>query len=397
MKLKLKPLLVLPIIFLCFMAFGLFDGAIGVAWPSIRYEMGLPLQFAGFITITGVAFYSITTSQIGRLFSLLTTSHIVMIGISLQSVAALAIFLSPSFMYIIFSVAIMGTGMGLVDGGLNTYLTRHYTARHVNWGLCFWGMGATIGPIIMANMIIAQSWRGGYLSIFALQVVVGLLVLFSIFKSFWVKEVIVPKAVKNIDKFSGPPKEDGPNISYPLGYQAVQMGIFALIIGAQGSIGLWINSVMLESRGLSIAAASLYPTYYFASIMVGRFSFGLIAERYSNMTLIRSGVFLGFLGIVTLFFTTNLFSVALIGFGLAPIFPCLIHETSKRFAPEVLDKQIGYQLSASGVGDGISSATGFALAIISLEALFPIAGGLLILTFIANEVINFLSRKISHI
>jgi len=47
----------------------------------------------------------------------------------------------------------LGFGAGAVDAGLNGYVARHYTGRHMNWLHACWGIGATCGPIVMAHVL----------------------------------------------------------------------------------------------------------------------------------------------------------------------------------------------------------------------------------------------------
>ena len=47
----------------------------------------------------------------------------------------------------------LGLGAGAVDAGLNNYVALHCEAKHMSWLHCFWGIGATAGPIVMAFWI----------------------------------------------------------------------------------------------------------------------------------------------------------------------------------------------------------------------------------------------------
>lgn len=50
--------------------------------------------------------------------------------------------------------------------GLNNYVAAHYKAHHMSWLHCFWGVGATLGPVIMAGFISGGGhWRSGYLTV----------------------------------------------------------------------------------------------------------------------------------------------------------------------------------------------------------------------------------------
>ena len=129
--------------------------------------------------------------------------------------------------------------------------------------------------------------------------------------------------------------------------------------------------------------------------MGGRFLFGFAAGKLGNTAIIRIGIFMSFTGIVILFATGSVAGIALAGLGFAPIFPCLIHETSNRFSPKILTKLVGYELAAVGAGVAVlSSLIGQVLAAVSLEALFPIVLVLIVVVLLINEVLERNARRI---
>lgn len=376
MSTKIK--IILTVSFLAYLVQGLNDGALGVAWPNMRYELLMPLEFAGILTITAFMSYSIVVSQFGKVSNYLKPQQIALLGIFLVIIANLGLFVAPNFFIILVMVSIIAGGQAFIESSINTYLARHFTARYINFGLCFWGMGATIGPIIMSQMVNAFNWRLGYFAILFIQISVGILMYFSIKKGAWIQEstVITDNTIKQC------------NYRIKFTYQFLQMIIFFIFTGTQTAFGFWIYTVMLESRNLSISAAGMYPALYFGFIMVGRIFFGAMAKKFSNMWLIRIGIVTSFIGVLILSFTTHIFAVMLVGFGISPIFPCLIHETTRRFPPFVLNRQMGYQLSAAGFGEIISSFLGIILALTSLESLFYVIAITLTIGFLANEAMG---------
>ena len=54
-------------------------------------------------------------------------------------------------------------GAGSVDAALNNFVALHYAARHMSWLHCFWGVGATAGPMILSLQLShGASWRSAY-------------------------------------------------------------------------------------------------------------------------------------------------------------------------------------------------------------------------------------------
>src|SRR5215207_3392122 len=57
------------LMFVAFISLGLPDGLLGVAWPSIRREFGLPLDNLGFLIIASVTGYLLSSFSSGWLMN----------------------------------------------------------------------------------------------------------------------------------------------------------------------------------------------------------------------------------------------------------------------------------------------------------------------------------------
>ena len=99
----------------------------------------------------------------------------------MTAVALLGFSFSPSLIWLIICAVPLGLGAGAVDAGLNNYVATHYKAHHMSWLHCFWGVGASLGPIIMSQFITGQnSWRQGYVAIAIIQFALVLLLFFTL-------------------------------------------------------------------------------------------------------------------------------------------------------------------------------------------------------------------------
>jgi len=350
--------------------------------------MGMPLESVSILSIIFAVFYVLISSQNGRISKYISTDKMNLLGLAFLMAAYAVFAFAPSFAALAMMTVFVGTGAGLIDTGLNDYMSRHFSSRHMNWMHCFWGMGAAISPIIMAQMMILHGWRMGYAAIAGIQGFAAILVIVSIVKGIWKREVQEEQTQEE--------KVHCKKCRYLSSgrYGFLQMLTFFLYVGIEGSLGLWISSIMIESRGLPMETVAIFPTAYFASIMAGRFGFGFVAAKLNNMIIIRIGLLMAVAGIVILVFTNSPIGITLAGLGLAPIFPCLMHESSRRFEPDMLSKLVGYQIAAAGAGGAIFALTmGMVLSHISLEALFPIMLGLAVLVTLANEMLAWGLRR----
>lgn len=392
MKKSRNTFILLGVIYLSYIAVGFPDGAFGVAWPSLRVDMEQPLEQAGVIFIVHAITTAFTSSLFGKISHLLKIEIINIIGSAMMAVGLFGVSLAPNFFVLLVFIGVIGAGMGLADSSINSFVVQSFEAKHMNWLHCFWGLGATISPIIMAQMIVHDSWRSGYAVMSVVQAVIVVVLIISVVKGVWSGQ---KKRKITVEEEAGTESKGvAKRFLSSKHHQFLEVFIFFLYGGIEYSIGFWITSVLIESRGLAIESASIFPAVYYACLMIGRMVFGLISNKFSDMAIVRFGSFVGSVGLVILIFSNSLIGMAIVGLGVAPIFPCLMHDTANRFQPSAVGRLIGLELAAYGIGVAVlSSLKGAVLANISLEALFPLVIGIVIATTAVNELLaNRLKR-----
>lgn len=116
-----------------------------------------------------------------RLIGCLGTGKVTCISVTMTAVALFGFSASPSFLWLCLLAVPFGLGAGAVDAALNNFVALHYKARHMSWLHCFWGVGATAGPIIMSVFIAADGgWQKGYLEISMIQFCLAFLLLVTL-------------------------------------------------------------------------------------------------------------------------------------------------------------------------------------------------------------------------
>jgi fucose permease len=383
-----RYIILLIVIYLSFISLGLPDGVLGVAWPAIRTSLGLPLENLGILTTLLLCMSAVSSFMSGRVIAKWGTGRVALASGVFTGCALLGYSLSPGFWWIILFTIPLGLGQGAVDSGLNQYVAEHYSSRHMNWLHCFWGVGASLGPLIMTSALAhGNAWRQGYGTVSIIQLLLASLLLFSIIKGLWENQhqggageadQIRPNAQDGLSKISE---------------QILAMFLFFLYAAIEFSMGFWIYSVLIESRRMPVTLAGIATTSLYAAIMTGRFLTGFVVNKAGNMRMIRLGLLLAIAGCVCLgagkSYAGEITGVVLVGLGLAPVYPCLMHETPTRFQKTVSDRLIGYQVGAACLGGSIgSSVVGIVLSHFSLELLFPILCIFLMASFAVNEILN---------
>lgn len=346
--------LLLVIIYLAFISLGLPDSLLGTAWPVMQSDFGQPLDTAGYLYMVISAGTILSSLASGKVNDVLGTGKVMVISVLLTAGALLGFSFAPSLLWLIVCAIPLGLGGGAVDAALNNYVALHYKASHMSWLHCFWGVGASTGPIIMSFYISNKgAWENGYFTISMLQFALTTVLFLSL--PLWAmvakktgNETVVAETASTTEEISKETK--------PLKIKGVKFALltFLFYCGVEATMGLWGSSYLVNSKGMSAAVAAQWVSLFFAGITIGRLVTGFITIKVNNTILIRSGQFMAIIGATLLILpfpnVVSLIGFVLIGLGLAPIYPCMIHETPARFGRANSQTIIGYQMAVAYVG-----------------------------------------------
>ena len=173
--------LLLIVIYVAFISLGLPDSILGSAWPSMYQGMNVGLSSAGVISAI-IAIGTIISSLLGeKLIRRLGTGLVTLISVGLTAIALFGFSISGEFWMLCLWAIPYGLGAGSVDAALNNFVALHYSARHMSWLHCFWGIGATAGPMIIGSCLTAGlGWNMGYRFIGIIQVVLCVVLVLSL-------------------------------------------------------------------------------------------------------------------------------------------------------------------------------------------------------------------------
>ena len=130
--------LLLAIIYLSFVSLGLPDTLLGAAWPSMYDELGVPVSFAGIISMI-IAIGTVVSSLFSdKLTKKMGAGKITAISVGMTAFALLGFSFSSSFWWLCLCALPYGLGAGSVDAALNNYVAIHYESRHMSWLHCMW-------------------------------------------------------------------------------------------------------------------------------------------------------------------------------------------------------------------------------------------------------------------
>lgn len=341
----------LALIYLAFISLGLPDSLLGSSWPLMNKEFAVPVGNAGYVSVIISAGTIVSSLLSHRLIRRFGTGRVTVVSVAMTAVALLGFSVSPTFWGLIACAVPLGLGAGAVDSGLNEFVAEHYAAKHMNWLHCFWGLGAMLGPILLSTLTrTGNSWRSGYLSISVVQfALVGLLV-FSL--PMWRRFETPGMQGQEEEKQAG--RERGLFAPLRVRNAGFAMLTFFLYTSIESSVMLWGASYLVKTKSVLPESAAGWVSLFFLGITAGRALSGFASVKLNNETLIRIGVLL-LLGGLTLMLLPlpPLFTIVgfvLIGSGLAPIFPSMLHQTPVYFGKENAQATMGLQMACAYTG-----------------------------------------------
>lgn len=384
----------LVVIYIVFVSLGLPDSLFGVAWPVVHKEFAIAENFASFYSIiTGVCTGGVSFIA-GKLLRKFGTGRVTFFSTLLTAIGIIIMSFAPNIVVMMIGAVILGYGAGVIDTGLNNFVSLHYEARHMNWLHACWGVGVTVSPLIMSAFLSDEigSWRYGYRVVALLQASIAMIVLFSMKK--WIS---VEKTKTQAEEIH---EKNNKTFAEILKIKGIITSILSLGLycGMEFLVGTWGASYLVNVFALHPDEAAKWVSLYFGGIMVGRIISGFISMKASDNAMIRMGATVSFLGMIMLVLPIGNIShigLLLIGMGFGPIFPCVLHSVPARFGAEYSADITGYHMGgAYGIGFAIQLIFGF----VATGTTFEITGFVLLLLcmglFLANEItINKLKNK----
>ena len=364
--------LLLAIIYIAFIGLGIPDSLFGAAWPAVYREFSLPISFASFVTVTtacGTVVSSLLSSRVIRRFG---TARVSAFSTALTSLALLGFSFSGSFWLLILFAIPLGLGAGAIDTALNNYVALHYSATHMSFLHCFYGVGVSLSPYVLSLVISGpQGWRGGYRTAFAMQLVIALLLFLTL--PLWKRAHGV-----RTDTNGEEPVTKALPVSQALRIPGVKgmCLLFVASVGIEVTAGSWGATFLVEAKGMTEDRAAWYVMFYYIGMALGRFLSGVLAAKLHSWKIIRLAMVPLALALVVLLLPLPGVGAAvglfLVGLGNGPMFPNYNYLAPESFGPEISQSVIGVQMAFSYVGAMVVPTVFGVLGQMTTVALFPV-------------------------
>ncbi len=383
--------LLLPIIYLAFISLGLPDSLLGSAWPSMYPLLGVPVSYAGILSMI-ISFGTIVSSlNSDRLTRALGAGRVTAISVGMTAAALFGFSISTQFWMLCLWAVPYGLGAGSVDAALNNYVALHYESRHMSWLHCMWGIGTMVSPMVMGRVLAGGGpWTAGYRYIALFQIALTAVLFFSL--PLWQKRTdetaeggTAPQALSLGQVFRLP------------GAKEVMLCFFCYC-ALETTAGLWASSYLTLTRGVAADTAASFASLFYIGITAGRAACGFLTLKLSDTQMIRLGQGVLAVGVAALLVPgpqlLALAGLVLVGVGCAPIYPSIIHATPDHFGADRSQAVIGIQMASAHVGNLVMPPLFGLLANNITPALFPfyLLALLVLMVFMHEQLV----RKTSH-
>ncbi len=336
------------VIFISFIGIGLPDATLGTAWPSMYQDLNLPLSLAGYISATinvGTIIASLASAWLIKKFG---TGLVSAISTLLTAVALLGFsFVGHSVFFFLLAIP-LGLGAGAVDTALNNFVVLHYSASKMSYLHCFYGLGVAISPFIMSLALGENGdWRKGYFLVAILQFIITAICFLAL--PLWNK-------VQKADEEQGEAPTKVVSLKELLKKPSFCFSCLAFLFACSVELtaGGWCSTYFFTARKMPESTAALMTTVYYVGLTLARFLSGTFADKLGRRRILRISIILLLcallLFMLPLWNWLAVLALFLVGLGIGPVYPNLVHLTPKFFGKECSQSVIGAQQATTYVG-----------------------------------------------
>ncbi len=306
--------------FLAYIALGLVGASLGPTLPELASQTGTQLDQISLLFTARSLGYLLGAFGGGRLYDRLPAHPLMAVALVFMAAGMTVVPLVPLLGVLAFTLLLIGLGQGMLDVGGNTLLVWIHGKRVgplMNGLHFFFGVGAFLAPIVVAQMVVIT---GGTAAAY------WLIALLIILLALWLLRLPGPRPPAHTSRAAPP------SLDHRLVWLIVLF--FVLYVGAEVGFGGWIFSYALESGVMRESIAAYITSAFWAAFAFSRLLSIPAAVRLRPATILFLNLF-GALGSLAFFLIWPESRLALwvgaLGFGMsiAAIFPTMLSLAAK--------------------------------------------------------------------
>lgn len=324
-------------------ALGMPGAAFAVAWPSVARELDRSLGDLGVVLLIGSVFGLLAASLTGRLIERVGPGLTLMVAAWVEAIAVVALAAAGSWSWVLVAVAVQGIAVGTLDSAYNTFAALELSPSAMNLLHAGFGVGATLGPWLMAAFLARDlGWRPAMLVVAGFVAVIGGAL--AVTRSRW--------AIRSTDHHPG----EGLAPAWGARHLVILV-LFFLFSGVEIATGQWAYTLLHEGRGIAPGLAGLAAGGFFAGLTGSRLLLGLAGAAAPVRPVLAGSLFMAVLALALLVWSPVVWvgpvALVLAGAGIGPLFPLHTSLTPARFGRMASARLVSYQVGAAGAGVAI--------------------------------------------
>ena len=367
---------------LTFVAVGLPDGMLGTVWPAMHRSFHVPVGDLGLILLLQTVGSVLATGLVNRAMRRVGVGALLGGSAVTAGASAAGYAVAPALAMVLGVAVVFGVASGSSDAGLNSVVGVSGRSRLLNLLHGAYGVGTTIGPLLVTGALLLGSWRAAYIVL----VVAEILIAWQWFLHGRSRSgaADVDRRVEAEQRFAAPLR-----IPVVLG----GVGLFFVYTGLEVAAGQWETVFDRNHLHMTPAAAGVATFAYWGALTAVRIALALVPRPPHNHSVVRVGGGLS-LAAAAMIWLAPLVALKVAGFvilggALAGIFPALIALTPTRVGSEHAARVIAWQIGAAASGGaGISAVIGLLIDAINLGVLGPALTALAVVLVVGSTLLE---------
>lgn len=359
-------------IYIGFIMYGWTASFLGGVWPQVASDIGVNISLLGILVMVNYIASGIASIVTYKIRQKLGTSRSNILGLFCIAIGMIAFALSKNFTMFVLAMIVHGFGSGIVDINSNCYVVKAYEADAVSFMHACWGLGATVGPMVMSfAMTRTSTYRNGFY--FTAIIIVIIIIILFFMKRYWeVKKKTLDKSFVERHSVTDDEKNDRTSFVDLIKKENVILIMLCFFFsnGAGCAISAWIATIAVEQRGLTIADGAITASIYFFALMAGRTIMGFLSNKFGISKILKVCI-IGCFVVASLYYlpfkAIGLIYIhgALMGFFGGPLVPFF-----NAILKEIFDgKILGAIISYGGAVGLLGVATISAIMTITVDAI----------------------------